>query len=149
MALPMLIRFVLYGLLGWCAEVVWSAATERIRGKQRDWRLVGHTYLWMFLIYGLLAPLYEPLHDFLRPWHWFMRGAIYALGFWLIEYASGWLLRRLTGKCPWDYSELRGHLHGLIAWEYAPVWFVAGLALEPVHDFFVRLTPAIRAALAL
>ena len=145
----MLIRFVLYGLLGWSAEVVWSATTERLRGKQRDWRLVGHTYLWMFPIYGLLAPLYEPLHDFLRPWHWFMRGTIYVLGFWLIEYVSGWLLRRLTGKCPWDYSELRGNLHGLIAWEYGPVWFAAGLALEPVHNFFVRLTPAIRAALPL
>jgi len=143
------IRFVIYGLLGWCAEVVWSAVTERALGKQSDWRLRGHTSLWMFPIYGLLAPLYEPLHDFLRPWHWFMRGAIYALGFWLIEYASGWLLRRLTGKCPWDYSELRGNLHGLIAWEYAPVWFAAGLALEPVHEFFVRLTPAIRAALGL
>lgn len=141
------IRFVLYGLLGWSAEVVWSAVTERLQGKQRDWRLLGHTYLWMFPLYGLLAPLYEPLHDFLRPWHWFMRGVIYLLGFWLVEYASGWLLRRLTGKCPWDYSQLRGNLHGLIAWEYGPVWFTVGLGLEPVHDFLVRLTPAIQSAL--
>ncbi len=78
-----------------------------------------------------------------------MRGAIYLLGFWLVEYASGWLLRQLTGKCPWDYSDLRGNLHGLIAWEYGPVWFAAGLLLEPVHDFFVRLAPAIQAALEL
>ncbi|MDA2914437.1 putative ABC transporter permease [Acidobacteriia bacterium AH_259_A11_L15] len=145
----MAIRFVLYGLLGWCAEVVWSAVTEKILRQQRDWRLLGHTSLWMFPLYGLLAPLYEPLHDFLRPWHWFMRGVIYLLGIWLVEYITGWLLRKLTGKCPWDYSELRGNLHGLIAWEYAPVWFAAGLLLEPVHGFFVRLTPAIRSALGL
>ncbi len=145
----MWIRFVLYGLLGWCAEVVWSAVTEKILRQQRDWRLLGHTSLWMFPLYGLLAPLYEPLHDFLRPWHWFMRGVIYLLGIWLVEYITGWLLRKLTGKCPWDYSQLRGNLHGLIAWEYAPVWFAAGLLLEPVHNFFVRLTPAIRSALGL
>lgn len=141
------IRFVIYGLLGWCVEVVWTAVSERLRGQQRDWRLLGHTSLWMFPLYGLLAPLYEPAHDFLQPWHWFMRGVVYALGIWAVEYASGWLLRRLTGKCPWDYSYLRGHLHGLIAWEFGPVWFAFGLALEPVHDSLVRLTPALRAAL--
>jgi uncharacterized membrane protein len=142
----MWIRFLLYGLLGWCAEIIWSAVTERLQGKE-DWRLQGHTSLWMFPVYGLLAPLYEPLHDFLRPWHWFMRGIIYVLGIWLVEYASGWLLRRLTGKCPWDYSRLRGNLHGLIAWEYAPVWFLFGLGLEPVHNFLIRLTPALDAML--
>lgn len=141
--LPMWIRFVLYGLLGWCVEVVWTAVSARLRGRECDWRLLGHTSLWMFPLYGLLAPLYEPLHDFLRPWHWFMRGAVYVLGIWLVEYASGWLLRRLTGKCPWDYSQLRGNLHGLIAWEYAPVWFLFGLGMERVHDALVQLTPSL------
>lgn len=148
----MWIRFLLYGLLGWSAEILWTALSERVRSKPAmagDWRLLGHTSLWMFPIYGLLAPLYEPMHDFLRPWHWFMRGVIYLLGIWLVEYTTGWLLRRLTGKCPWDYSDLRGHLDGLIAWEFGPVWFLFGLALEPVHDFLVRLTPALRTALRL
>lgn len=143
----MLIRFFIYGMLGWCAEIIWSAVTEKISGKQTDWRLVGHTYLWMLPIYGLLAPLFEPLHDALRPWHWFMRGAVYVLGIWLVEYATGWLLRRLTGKCPWDYSHLRGNLHGLIAWEYAPVWFLFGLGMERVHDSLVELTPALERVL--
>jgi len=141
------IRFCLYGLLGWCVEVVWTAVTEHRQGEPRDWRLRGHTSLWMFPIYGLLAPLYEPLHDALRQWPWFVRGVIYLFGIWGVEYATGGLLRRLVGKCPWDYSHRRGHLHGLIAWGYAPVWFVFGLALEPVHDFFLRITPLLRAAL--
>jgi uncharacterized membrane protein len=141
------IRFFLYGLLGWCAEVVWTAVSECVVGTQRDWRLRGHTSLWMFPIYGLIAPLYEPVHNALRHWPWFLRGIIYLLGIWFIEYVSGWLLRRLTGKCPWDYSHLRGHLHGLIAWEYAPVWFLFGLGLERVHDFLVQMTPAMRSAL--
>lgn len=145
----MWIRFLVYGILGWCLEIVWSAAGERIRGKQSDWRLLGHTSLWMFPLYGLLAPLYEPLHDAIRPWHWFMRGVVYLLGIWLVEYVAGWLLRRLTGKCPWDYSHLRGHLHGLVAWEYGPVWFAFGLVLEPVHDSLVLLTPVLRSTLGL
>ncbi|MBI4461397.1 MAG: hypothetical protein HY653_00680, partial [Acidobacteria bacterium] len=105
----MLIRFFLYGMLGWCAEIVWSATTEKLAGKQADWRLRGHTSLWMLPIYGLAAPLFEPLHNALRPWHWFLRGFVYVLGIWLVEYATGCLLRRVTGRCPWDYSHLRGH----------------------------------------
>lgn len=145
----MWIRFVLYGVVGWCAEIFWTAIIDRVRGKQKDWRLLGHTSLWMFPIYGLIAPLYEPVHDTLRPWPWFLRGVVYLLGIWIVEYATGWLLRRLTGKCPWDYSDLRGNLHGLVAWEFGPLWFAFGLALEPVHDFLVRLTPALEAALRL
>jgi len=143
------IRFCLYGLLGWCLEVVWTAVTGLRQDGKTDWRLRGRTSLWMFPIYGLLAPLYEPAHDSLRAWPWFMRGMLYLLGIWLIECLTGWLLRRLTGQCPWDYSHLRGHLHGLIAWEYGPVWFLFGLAMEPVHDFLVRITPTLQGALSL
>ncbi len=144
----MLIRFFAYGMLGWCAEVVWTAVTERVSGRQRDWRMVGHTYLWMLPIYGLLAPLYEPLHDALRLQSFVLRGLVYMAGFWAVEFVAGYLLRALTGKCPWDYSSLRGGLGGgLIALEYGPVWFAFGLLLEPVHDRFVRLTPYLREAL--
>ncbi len=97
----------------------------------------------------MLAPLYEPVHEIFRPWHWFMRGTFYGMGFWAVEFAAGWLLRRVTGACPWDRSHLRGNLQGILAWEYGPVWFAFGLALEPVHDFFLRLTPALQAALGL
>ena len=144
----MLIRFVLYGLLGWAIEIVWTALSSTAGGAQRGWRLAGTTYLWMFPIYGLLAPLYEPLHDAIRPWPWPLRGLLYGLGFLAVEYVAGWLLRRLTGACPWDYTgRCRRHLHGLIRLDYGPLWALLGLALEPVHDLLVRLTPAIEAAL--
>ena len=144
----MLIRFVLYGLLGWAIEIVWTALSSTVGGAQRSWRLAGTTYLWMFPIYGLLAPLYEPLHDAIRAWPWPLRGLLYGLGFLAVEYVAGWLLRRLTGACPWDYTgRCRRHLHGLIRLDYGPLWALLGLALEPVHDLLVRLTPAIEAAL--
>lgn len=140
----MLIRFILYGLLGWAGEIVWTSVHEKVAGRQQGWSLRGTTYLWMFPIYGLIAPLYEPAHNRIRERPIWARGLLYMSGFFGVEYAAGWLLRRLTGACPWDYTERsRWHVDGLIRLGYAPVWFSVGLLLEPVHDFLVRLTPAI------
>ena len=145
----MLIRFVLYGLFGWCGEIIWTASWEKITGRQADWKLRGTTYLWMFPLYGAaFVLLFEPAHNALRAWPWPVRGLVYMLGFFAVEYASGWLLRRLTGACPWDYTEhSRWQIHGLIRLDYAPVWFVAGLGLEWLHDMLMTLTPAIQLVL--
>jgi uncharacterized membrane protein len=98
----------------------------------------------MFPIYGLVAPLYEPLHNALRFWPWVARGVWYAVGIMLVEYIAGWLLRRLAGVCPWDYTgSTRWQLHGLVRLDYAPLWAIFGLLLEPVHDLLVLLTPSI------
>ena len=141
----MLIRFILYGLGGWCGEIIFTALTDSL--PNRDWRLTGTSYLWMFPIYGLLAPLYEPVHDLIREVPLLGRAIIWSLGFTLIELISGWLIARFTGRCPWDYSEKRFAINAYIRWDFFPVWAMIGLALEPVHDFLVRLTPAIEAAL--
>ncbi len=141
----MLIRFVLYGLGGWCGEIIFTALTDSL--PNRDWRLTGTSYLWMFPIYGLLAPLYEPVHDLIRDFPLLGRAVIWSLGFTLIELISGWLIARFTGRCPWDYSEKRFAINAYIRWDFFPVWAIIGLALEPVHDLLVRLTPAIEAAL--
>ena len=139
----MLTRFLLYGFLGWCVEVFWSAIEEiGLRGK-RDWRLKGQSYLWSFPLYGMAVFLFEPLHDAVRYLPWMARGMIYVVGIWLVEYAAGWTLRQSVGVCPWDYTTCRHHLKGLISWDYLPIWFVFGLILEYMHDKFVALTPHI------
>jgi hypothetical protein len=143
-----IVRFVLYGLLGWCAEIVWTALLDFAR--TRDARLAGTSYLWMFPIYGLVAFLYEPLHDAIRAWPWPARAALWSAGFTAVEWASGWAIARATGRCPWDYvaAGARFAINPYVRWDYLPLWAAVGLALEPVHDFLVRLTPAIEAALA-
>ncbi len=141
----MWIRYILYGLGGWCGEVIFTALTDSL--PKRDWRLVGTTYLWMFPIYGSLAVLYEPVHDLIRPLPVLLRALIWSVGFTMIELISGWLLARITGRCPWDYSDKRFAINAYIRWDFFPVWAIIGLALEPVHDFLVRLTPAIELAL--
>jgi uncharacterized membrane protein len=141
----MLIRFILYGLGGWCGEIIFTALTESL--PRQDWRLVGTSYLWMFPIYGLLAVLYEPVHDLIREAPLLGRAVIWSFGFTAVEWLSGWLIARFIGRCPWDYSEKRFAINPYIRWDFFPVWAIIGLALEPVHDFLVRLTPAIEAAL--
>lgn len=141
----MWIRFILYGLGGWCGEVLFTALSDSL--PRRDWRLVGTTYLWMFPIYGLLVILYEPVHDLIRDYPLIIRALIWAIGFTAVELISGWLIERVTGRCPWDYSDKRFAINAYIRWDFFVVWAIIGLALEPVHDFLVRLTPAIEEAL--
>lgn len=142
----MWIRFVLYGLGGWCAEVLFTALTESL--PKRDWRLLGTTYLWMFPIYGSLAFLYEPVHDVIRDYPLLLRAFIWSLGFTAVEWLTGWLIDRVSGRCPWDYvaAGKRFAINPYIRWDFFPVWAIIGLALEPVHDFLVRLTPYIEIA---
>jgi hypothetical protein len=50
------------------------------------------------------------------------------------------LIARLIEKKPWDYSgRTRWTIGGYTRLDYAPLWFLAGLPLEPVHDTLVRL----------
>jgi hypothetical protein len=95
----------------------------------------------------LLAPLYEPVHDLIRDLAWPGRAIIWAVGFTIVEWLAGWLIARLVGRCPWDYTGKRWAINPYVRWDFLPVWAAVGLALEPVHDFLVRLTPAITEAL--
>jgi uncharacterized membrane protein len=126
-------RFAFYGVLGCCAEVCFTGLADIARS--RDLRLRAHTTLWSFPIYGLIQPLYEPLHDGLRdrapgP----VRALAYGTGILAVEYATGRLLRRLLGKAPWDYTYARHHVDGLIRPDWLLLWGSAGLALERVDD---------------
>ncbi len=130
-------RFLIYACFGWCAEIVWTACYavgEAVRARRAiDWRLAGRTYLWMFPIYGGGGLAFEVAHARVAGWPWPARGAIYMLGCFVIEYVTGWIIKRITGKIPWDYSYARWHVHGLIRLDYAPVWFAFGLILEQVE----------------
>lgn len=154
----MLLRFLVYACLGWCAEVLWTAVYSFYRSyrdpsappefRTERWRLTGRTYLWMFPVYGAAALGMEALHDGLRGRPLWARGAVYVAVCFAVEYGTGYLLRRLTGRCPWDYSWARWHVHGLIRPDYMPVWLLLGLFFERVHDTLVRAGPALLQAIA-
>jgi hypothetical protein len=95
------------------------------------------TSLWVFPVYGLAAPLFEPLHDRLRGRRARVRALAYGVGFPVAEYLSGRALRVLRGEAPWDYSHARFNHDGLVRADYVPLWALYGLALERLHDRLV------------
>ncbi len=135
-------RFLAYGAAGWLSEILTTGI--RSHGRDGDWRLTSHIYLWMLPIYGSAAFLFEPAHDRLRTRPVWQRGAVWVAGIYAVEAASGTAIRALTGEVPWDYARPRGnkpvprHWKGLVRPSYAPLWFAVGLGLERLHD---RLQP--------
>ena len=129
----MLIRFLIYGTAGWILEILWTAAGAIRRG---DKRLMGFTSLWMFPIYGS-AVFLEPLCDAIYFMPVFVRGLIYMLCIFAAEYISGYSLQKIVGVCPWDYSESRYNIYGLIRLDYAPCWYIVGLMFETAYRMLV------------
>ena len=138
-------RFLLYGLAGWCSEIVTTGL--RSHGRDGTWRLAGNTYLWMLPIYGSAALIFEPAHAAARSADvpWWARGLAWTAGIYTIEAASGELIRAATGEVPWDYRRPRGSKpvpttwRGLVRPAYAPVWFAVGMGMEQLRDLLDRI----------
>jgi uncharacterized membrane protein len=127
-------RFIIYGLAGWCTEIFWTGLGSLLSG---DMKLRGWTYIWMFPIYGL-AIFLEPIHNRIRNWPVIVRGGVYTLLIFIIEYSTGWLLKIFTGVCPWDYSGNIFSINGFIRLDFAPAWFAASILFEMLHDALVK-----------
>lgn len=123
-------RFLIFGLVGWLVEVIWTGFNSIL---QRDPKLVCRTSIWMLPIYGMIA-FFEPLCDKIKNWHILLRGGVYTVCIFSVEYVTGMLLKKITGVCPWDYSDSLYHIQGIIRLDYAPVWFGAGLLFERIHQ---------------
>jgi uncharacterized membrane protein len=128
-------RFVIYGLIGWCTEVIWTGLGSLVKG---DVTLSSFTSIWMFFIYGL-AVFLEKVHHRIRHMNTVLRGGIYMIIIFSIEYSTGLILRILIGECPWDYSSSPFSVNGIIRLDYSPVWFAAGLIFERIHDNLDRI----------
>jgi len=128
-------RFVIYGLLGLLAEVLWNGFGAMLRG---DVLLRGTTCIWMFPIYGL-ALFLEPVHYRIKHLPLIVRGGIYMALIFAVELISGLLLRLVIGECPWNYVNKTLSICGIITLSYAPVWMAYGIMFEKIHDFIVRI----------
>ncbi len=145
--MPVWFRVLFYACLGVAAEIVFTAFCAKIglrltpdlddAAARRSWRLKGHSFVWMFPIYGAGLLGFEYVHDALRSAPWTVRGLTYVVALFAVEYASSVLLMTVTGARVWRWigpGAIRGHIHLAMA----PVWFAAALALEPLHDMLVR-----------
>ncbi len=137
--IPMVKKFLIYGLFGWSIEIIWTGVNSLIRG---DVTLGAFTSLWMFLIYGL-AVFLEPLHNIMKGWRWQFRGILWVIIIWGIEYLTGLILIKILGQCPWNYKGIFA-IDGLIRLDFAPAWFIAGLIFEKIHykieEYFLLLS---------
>lgn len=126
----MKIRFLIYGLAGWLAETLFTGFGSLLGG---DLTMPARTYIWMFPIYGLMI-LLEPIHDNIRSAPVAIRGGVYTILIFAIEYTTGGLLKELLGSCPWDYGAEPYSIGGIITLRFIPVWFIGGLIFEKLHD---------------
>lgn len=101
--LPLWLCFGLYGCLGWLAEIAWTALTV----GELDKHSRGHSYLWTFQIYGLLALFNDPMHVLVEPLSFSLRATLYGMGFLLIDYFAGAALDVVLGDVPWDATAPR------------------------------------------
>lgn len=109
-------------------EVFWTGFNSFLK---KDMRLISTTSIWMFFIYGL-ACFFEPIYDLIMIFPVFIRGGIYVLCIFAAEYITGIVMKKFN-ICPWDYSDAKYNIHGIIRLDYAPLWFFAGLLFEFIH----------------
>lgn len=126
----MIKRLFIYGLLGWCMEIIWTGFHSLLTGNLQ---LHAYTSLWMFLIYGS-AIFLEPIHDIIKDWRWPVRGFLWIILIWGIEYTSGLIIFSLLKVYPWFYTGAFA-VDNLVRLDFAPAWFLAGLIFERVHKF--------------
>ncbi len=103
-----------------------------------NYALTSTTYLWMFFIYGL-AVFFEPIHDRIRSENFLIRGFVWVFLIYAIEFSTGFLLEKIIGYCPWDYSNSTAYtFFGYIRLDYFPAWFIAGMLFERFHNYMDR-----------
>ena len=120
-----ILKFLNCGILGWCIEIVFTSLNSL---RQKDFKLMGNTSIWMFPIYGSFC-LVSPLLCVIKKMHWFFRGFFYTILIFTGEYISGkWLQKK--NMCPWDYSRCKRNIDHIIRLDYAPLWFLLGLLYE-------------------
>ena len=108
-------NFLTCGTCGWCMEILFTGLHSL---QNENHKLTGNTSIWMFPIYGM-ASFLSPICRRLKGKSLVLRG-------------GGYTCLRKFEACPWDYSEARLNVNGLIRLDYAPLWFCAGLLFEKI-----------------
>ncbi len=120
-------NFLTCGTCGWCMEILFTGLHSL---QNENHKLTGITSIWMFPIYGM-ASFLSPICRRLKGKSLVLRGGVYTCCIFIGEYITGSFLRKFEA-CPWDYSEARLNVNGLIRLDYAPLWFCAGLLFEKI-----------------
>lgn len=129
---------VFFGLFGTTVEVFFTAISTLLMNYTNDQELnlilKGESYVWMFFIYCLIAPLFDSLYKRIRHLLWVIRSFIYGIIILGIEFLTGLLLDLIIGKCPWEYT-VGFSILGYIRLDYIFFWMIFGLVIERIYLF--------------
>ncbi len=138
-----LLQGLLYAVLGLVVENVFTGVSAILDG---DVRAPTRSYLWMPVVWALGGFFFH----FLGPWvahvpQYWLRGLVWTLATYVLEFGSGLLLLATIRVVPWDYrSRTRGAaLWGTINWRYLPYWLTLGMFVEPAQAWILRLATAL------
>lgn len=121
--IKLFVTLLFYGHVGLLIEV-WFTSIHAIF-VDKDNRAPGRTYLWMIPVYAIGATLLDHMRDISGNLFQFTINAISAI--YAVEFISGWILRKILGRCPWDYGQAQYGVLGLIRVDYLPYWALAAV----------------------
>ncbi len=116
--MPELLKtFLKFATFGMASEVVFIAGVrikDSIKNKTKiNTELQGYSYVWMIPIYGSVTFLGPYVIEPLQVYPLIGRLLFYTLIIFIVEYITGWIIRKLTGRCPWHYDK-GWQIHNLI-----------------------------------
>lgn len=132
--LPFFSKLMFYGLIGFFTEIVFTALWYVVDPVyDYGYKLHGCTSLWAFPMYGSSIYALEKISLALKPNVILpFRVIVYVAWTYFWEYTWGYVLR-MFNACPWDYHGYTTyHVHGLIAFDYAPFWILAVVLCEKI-----------------
>lgn len=130
-----LFLYFAFGCLGITTEIWFTALSDFLHHRHweaKNFSLRGHSYGWMFFIYGLAGILFHAFYGYIEQLSFLLRVLLYVVGIFSVEFIAGFLLDKLTGRCPWHYTS-RWAIGGYIRLDYAPFWAVFGVLIEHAY----------------
>ncbi len=129
------VKFFFYGCIGLLIEIGFTGLWSLFK---KNWKLTGHTYLWMIFPYGFTAITLEALSLSLS-WPFWLKAFLYVPVIYGVEALFGWALKMIIGSIPWDYTHSRWSPFGLINFRYALFWLALALVFDPISGIMGRL----------
>ena len=140
MAVNPWLRMLIYGMLGFSYEIVFTSLFDFVSSNFTNFAFKGYSSLWSFLIYGSCSFCGEQVYFYSKKrLSIFLRGLIYIQMAYTWEFIGGLILNQFSART-WDYTHYKYDVMGLIALEYAPLWFCSGLMQEFFYEYLLTLS---------
>ena len=131
-------RLLFYGMLGFSYEIIFTSLWDFVASDFTNFKFVGFSSIWSFFIYGTCSFCGEQVYLHTRKrLSTLLRGLIYVQMAYTWEFIGGLILNQFSART-WDYTHYKYDVMGLIALEYAPLWFCSGLLQEYFYEYLTQ-----------